>query len=107
MTPALKAGLAALQVEGPTASGPAPAARRVRAALALPREPVAVAWGPGRVHLGWDHGTHPRVLVREISGRVLAITGGGAVELTTTAKELEVLLSDGVRTTVRRVAVAP
>jgi hypothetical protein len=108
MSPALKAGLASLQVEAPAAGSARPAgARRDRAALALTREPVAVAWGPGTVHLGWDHGSHPRVLVRDPAGQVLAVAGGGSVELATTARELELLLSDGVRTTVRHVAVGP
>ncbi len=110
MPPALKAGLATLQVEAPGAgprSRPA-VGRRERAALALTREPTAVVWGPGKVRLGWDHGTHPLVLVREPdSGRVLANASGGEVELATTARELELLLSDGVRTTTRRIAVGP
>lgn len=108
MTPALKAGLASLVVESlATGTARPAAARRDRAALALPREPVAVAWGPGTVHVGWDRGSHPRVLVRDDSGRVLAIAGAGEVEVATGAKELELLMSDGVRTTVRRIPVGP
>ena len=108
MTPALQAGLASLQVDVPGAGNSRPASdRRDRAALALAREPVAVAWG-GKAHVGWDHGTHPLVLVREPgSGRVLAFGTGGEVEVITAARELELLMSDGVRTTVRRVAVGP
>jgi hypothetical protein len=50
----------------------------------------------------------PLVLVRDPrSGAILADAEGGAVDLRTDAKTLELLLSDGVRTTVRRVQVRP
>jgi len=72
------------------------------------RDPVAVLWGPGNVHLGWDHGTHPAVIVRDpATGRTLSVATGGAVELATDLKELELLMSDGIRTTVQKVRVQP
>ena len=76
--------------------------------LADHRDPVAVPWGPGNVHLGWDHGAHPSVIVRDPgTHRTLSVATGGAVDLATSLPELELLMSDGVRTTVKRVRVRP
>ena len=76
------------------------------ARIADRREPVAVPWGPGKVHLGWDHGTWPTVIVRDpATGEVLSLASGGSVELTTRLPELELLMSDGLRTLVRKVRV--
>jgi hypothetical protein len=103
MTPRLRARLASLRVR----SGHGTPVVATRSTVA-PRPPVATAWGAGRVALTWDPAAWPLVLVRDPrSGAILADAEGGAVDLRTDAKTLELLLSDGVRTTVRRVQVRP
>lgn len=69
------------------------------------RAPVARRWGPGKVHLSWDYGAHPRVLVKDPAGHVLAVGSGGSLEVTTPARELEVTLSDGIDSQVVKVPV--
>jgi hypothetical protein len=65
-----------------------------------------VAMAPGKVRVDWDAEASPLVLVREPrSGQVLADASGGEADLDTEAPELELLMSDGVRTTVRTVPV--
>jgi hypothetical protein len=100
---AQKAALAGIRVR----RGQEPAL--LRTALAAPdqvREPVAVALGAGRVHLGWDHGVHPFVMVRDAAtGEVLGFLRDGSATLASTARELEVTFSDGVRSLQRRLPV--
>jgi len=112
LTPELQSGLASLAV---TRHGlqlaerrPSLAQRTDRAMQAVrpSREPYALVWQPGVVHLGWDPATHPRVVIKDAAtGEVLAMGRDGALELATTATELELLLSDGLRTTTCRVPV--
>ena len=65
-----------------------------------------MTWTPGTVNVSWDPEAFPLVLVRDpATGAVLANASGGEALVTTGAKELELLLSDGVRTTARRVPV--
>ena len=102
MTPDLKAGLASLRVTSPGGVTERPPT----ATAALARPPVAVTWTPGTVNVSWDPEAFPLVLVRDpATGAVLANASGGEALVTTGAKELELLLSDGVRTTARRVPV--
>lgn len=103
----LKAALASIQV----VQGTTTMARAV-SLLALrrdtPREPTAVAWSGGRVRVSYDPSAYPRVFVRDPrSGEVRAAASDGAAEFVSDAKELELILCDGVRTQVKRVRVAP
>jgi hypothetical protein len=76
-----------------------------RAAAVAPREPVAVAW-KGGVHLGWDQGVYPEVMVRDPrSGDVIATARTGEVDLDTDAPVLELVMLDGIHTLVRSVKV--
>lgn len=62
--------------------------------------------GTGGVALRWEPARHPMVLVRDpATGQVLSFARGGRVEVRTDAAELDLLLSDGVRTTAHRVRV--
>ncbi|HEY0020906.1 MAG TPA: hypothetical protein VGC13_31685 [Longimicrobium sp.] len=82
---------------------PAPAAGRLQAAA--PRVSVQRG-GTGGVALRWEPARHPMVLVRDpATGQVLSFARGGRVEVRTDAAELDLLLSDGVRTTAHRVRV--
>ena len=111
-TPAMRAALASIQVRrgGETLatlrasrSGPAQGALAV---ASLSRDPVAVRWRSGRVHLGWDATRYPRVIVRDpLTGQDLAIAEGGSMELGTQARELELIFSDGLRTFTKRIGV--
>jgi len=108
-TPDLQARLATLEV---TRAGAVLATLRAtapgHAAVPLPRDPVGTAWGPGQVLLTWDPATHPRVLVKDAAtGESLGMADHGSATLPTEARELEVILSDNLRTTTRRIAVRP
>ncbi|MGQ0703434.1 MAG: hypothetical protein ACT4PM_09925, partial [Gemmatimonadales bacterium] len=71
-----------------------------------PAQPAAVrvqSLGGGRVRLGWDATAYPMVMVRDgTTAEVLAFARGGSVILRTQNPELELSLSNGVRTSVRR-----
>jgi hypothetical protein len=55
--------------------------------------------GPG-VRASWNAAEHPMALVRDArTGRILSFARGGEAVLPDDAREVEVLLSDGVRTT--------
>jgi hypothetical protein len=114
MTAALQGGLASLRVS--TAGRPLGTARssalrtlvqgQVTEAAALGRNPVAVPWGPGTVHLGWDAGSHPMVMVKDpMTGEVIGMGEGGSLDLLTGARELDLILSDGVRSRTQRITV--
>jgi len=72
-------------------------------------EPAQVRRAPGgKIAIEWDASTHPMVLVRHPrTGEVLSFARGGRVRLASEVGELDLILSDGVRSSVRRVAVAP
>lgn len=60
----------------------------------------------GRVSLQWNRSTYPGVMVRDArTGEVLTFARGGAAAFRTGASEVELVLSDGVRSTSRRMPV--
>ncbi len=62
----------------------------------------------GKIAVDWDATAHPMVMVRDPRTReVLSLARGGTVQITSHTGELDLVLSDGVRSTVRRVAVTP
>jgi hypothetical protein len=59
-----------------------------------------------RVSLRWDSTAHPMVMVRDPdSGEVLSFARGGEVELATRKSQVDLLLSSGVRSQLRRMPV--
>lgn len=95
--------LASLRVVGPGQSAE-------RRASGLPPqfsiEPEARLAAGNRRRLTWDAQWHPAALIRDaVTGRILSIAQGGAVDLVTTAQALDLQLSDGVQVTRRRVPV--
>jgi hypothetical protein len=61
----------------------------------------------GRLHLRWNAKAHPMVMVRDPeTGQVLSFARGGAVELVTSRRHVDLLLSNGVKSRVQRVQVA-
>ncbi|HEX6036841.1 hypothetical protein [Longimicrobium sp.] len=78
-----------------------------RIAPVAPRFSVSGAAG-GRAEVRWEAARHPLTVVRDgRTGEILAFARGGVANVRTDAPELELLFSDGVRTTSRRVRVRP
>ena len=112
LTPRLEEGLASIQVRkggvvvgtlrpGNPGSGGHPGARAYR-------DPVATVWGEGEVLVTWDPAAYPKLIVKDAAtGQELAMADGGSVTLPTRASELDVILSDGLRTTTQRLQVRP
>jgi len=70
------------------------------------RLPWCTTWGPGTVHLSWDAQAHPRVMVLDPrNGCLIGFGVGGSAEFRTGARRLDVLFSDGVRSSRRRLKV--
>jgi hypothetical protein len=69
---------------------------------------VEVRGGPsGQVALRWDAVAHPMVMVRDPdTGEVLSLARGGNVEISTLKGQVDLVLSDGVKSHVRRMRVA-
>jgi hypothetical protein len=95
-------GVSELRVEGAGNVGvrrkgaKAPAAADVRLERA----------GAGRVRVQWDAAASPLVVVRDgRTGEILSFARGGAADVMTTSSEVEVTVSDGVKSAKRRIAV--
>ena len=68
--------------------------------------PQARVVSPGVVRLTWPQATHPKVLVKDVAtGEFIANASGGTIDLVTSARELELTLSDGLRSLIKRVHV--
>jgi hypothetical protein len=80
----------------------APADTRI--APAPPRFSVSAPSAGGRAEVRWEAARHPLTVVRDgRTGEILSFARGGAASVRTDAPELELLFSDGVRTTSQRV----
>jgi hypothetical protein len=63
--------------------------------------------GSGRVALRWDARTHPMIMVRDTdTGEVLSFARGGDAEFSTHKGQVDLVISDGVKSTIRRAVVA-
>ena len=61
-----------------------------------------------RVVLRWDDRVTPMIMVRDPeTGEVLSLARGGEIELSTGKRELDLIMSNGVRSKGRRMQVAP
>ena len=112
MTPLMQEGMASLRVQrgGVTlatrASTSAGSMAAHPAAAVLQREPVATAWGEGRVLLTWDAARHPAVTVKDAAtGQSIALAEGGEMTLVTEARDLILTFTDGLRTVTRQIQV--
>jgi hypothetical protein len=78
-----------------------------QAAASPPAQQVRARAAAGRrVELRWDAAQHPLVVVRDgRTGQVLSLARGGRVDVVSDATELDLDVSDGVRSTRRRVTV--
>jgi hypothetical protein len=62
----------------------------------------------GTIGLRWDARAHPMIMVRDPdTGQVLSLARGGSAELATLKRQVDLVISDGVRSKVQRVAVTP
>lgn len=95
--------LASLRVSGPDGS----AVQHARSGPIEPGDaPVARPLRPGVRRLTWDETRHPMALIRDAAtGEILSFARGGAIDLWSSGRSFDLQLSDGVRTTTRRVAV--
>jgi hypothetical protein len=104
------ARLASLHVtgQGRQASLTDSAATTVQPAPARPANAEVRRLTGDRVALRWDARAHPMVLVRDTeTGEVLSFARGGETELFTSKREVELIMSSGVRSQLRRMQVAP
>jgi hypothetical protein len=66
--------------------------------------PTALRTAPGRVRVAWNAAASRMALIRDVrTGQILSFARGGAVDLSTTSEDLEVTLSDGVKSLRMRV----
>jgi hypothetical protein len=64
--------------------------------------------GSGSVGLRWDARAHPMIMVRDTeTGEVLSLARGGDAQLSTHKGQVDLVISDGVKSRVKRVTVAP
>jgi hypothetical protein len=62
----------------------------------------------GRLGVQWDAVAHPMVMVRDAeTGEVLSFATGGSIEVASLKREVDIVLSDGVRSRVKRLSVRP
>ena len=62
----------------------------------------------GKLGVRWDVRVHPMVMVRDpVSGEILSFARGGSVDIAGGKEQLELVLSDGVRSSVKRVSATP
>ena len=106
-TPSLQAALVALELRHGTST-----LATLRSSNGLPvvaplrQAPAAHHLRPGWVRLTWDAHSHPTVMVKEVaSGETIAVAEGGSMDLYTDAAELELTLSDGIRSLTHRLRV--
>jgi len=84
----------------------APAVQPGAGVKALPAEVRRLS--SSRMAIRWDARAHPMVMVRDAqTGEVLSLARGGSVQLPSLKREVDLVLSDGVKSSVRRVAVTP
>jgi hypothetical protein len=99
---------ASLRVMGPGGQAFAAARIGLPGAQGLRQDPSASlrSVGADRVELQWDRNQFPMVLVRDPATRqILSFARGGVATIRTFARELDLVYSDGVRSTRARVSV--
>ena len=105
LDPATASELGSLTLHGPTG---ATAAIRAQANLRVGSAPDGIVVrreGPN-VSLRWDAAVHPMIMVRDPdTGEVLSFARGGTALVRTAKAELDLDVSDGVRSQRRRVAI--
>jgi hypothetical protein len=89
--------IAALRVSGGGHS-PTSIQSRIGPELASPPEPEITPRGGSGVEITWDADSFPMALIRDpATGQVLSFARGGRINLSTSSEEIEVIFSDGAR----------
>jgi hypothetical protein len=98
------AGLESIRLAGP-GIGMASVSRPPASLRAAPARPMNLMRSAGGLALQWDGAAHPMVMVRDArTGQVLSLARGGNVTLVGAAREVELVVSDGVRSRVTTVS---
>jgi hypothetical protein len=99
------ARLATLRLSGPGVQATASARTTVAVPSVADASPALRPSAAG-VALEWKTERHPMVVVRDpVTGEVLSFARGGRVEIRTSRRELDLIVSDGLRSTVTRARV--
>ena len=99
IAPRLASTLETIRLTGPGV-GEAVVSRAPASLRATAAEPADVAREAGGLALRWDAAAHPMVMVRDSrTGAVLSLARGGKLRLEATGSEVELVMSDGVRST--------
>ena len=105
ISPSAASELSQLRLDGPTGAAEVSATATTQARLSSPAQVQRIG---GRVEVRWDATSEPMAMVRDAStGEVLAFARGGRVEIPTTAAQLEVHVSDQIRSRRLIVPVTP
>jgi hypothetical protein len=89
-------------VSAPRADGPSSAQLNT---VAMPDSVEVRRAGSDRIRLRWNARAHPMVMVRDVeTGEVLSLARGGDVQLPTLKGRVDLVLSDGVRSRIKRVS---
>ena len=93
----LAARLETIRLAGPGV-GMATMSASPAALRAAPAEPISVIRSPAGVAVRWDAAAHPMIMVRDArTGEVLSFARGGNVVVPADGGEVELVMSDGVR----------
>jgi hypothetical protein len=85
---------------------PAPLPQVQPSAGAKPAAAAIRRLSGGGMGVRWDARAHPMIMVRDAqTGEVLSLARGGSVQLPSSRSEVDIVLSDGVKSSVRRVPV--
>jgi hypothetical protein len=104
LAPAKAARLASLRLRGGGREAVLSPARASAGAQSS-TGPALLKAGAGRLTLRWDHRAYPMVMVRDAeTGEIMSLADGGNIELPT-SKDVDLVLSDGVRSVAKRVPV--
>jgi hypothetical protein len=101
--------LSSLRLTGPGGAATVTGGRLVealRVGAAAPSAKLSAARaGAGSTRIAWDASTYPMALIRDArTGQVLSFARGGDVQVADLGGELEVVLSDGVRSVSQKIA---
>jgi hypothetical protein len=98
--------LESIRLSGPGAGATTVRRTTARRDAATAGEPARLSYSARGIALRWDVAAHPAVMVRDVrTGEVLSFARGGEVVLPGEPRELDLVLSDGVRSRHARVRV--
>ncbi len=64
--------------------------------------------GGGQIGVRWDARAHPMVMIRDTeTGEILSFARGGSVQVPSLKREVDLVLSDGVKSRIKRIPVVP